>query len=141
MTKIRFYTDIADLPMLVAQLITQARSKQRMVTVYLPDVAQAQALSQTLWAQAPEAFMPHVLADAAHAGLTPVHLAWQPEQITQDDILINCQPQLPRFFSRFRHVCELIGQDESDKVAGRQRWAFYRDRGYEIQHVTTPARA
>lgn len=140
MTKVRFYTDITDLSAMVSQLVMQARSKQRKVTVYLPDAAQAQALSQQLWAHDPVTFMPHVCADAPHAALTPVHLAWQPEQITQDDILINCQPTLPRFFSRFRHVCELIGQDEPDKVAGRQRWAFYRDRGYEIQHVTTPTR-
>lgn len=141
MTKVRFYSDIADLPAMVQQLVTQARAKQRKVTVYLSDLAQAQALSQQLWAQPPVAFLPHVLADASHAELTPVVLAWQPEQIRQDDILINCQPSLPRFFSRFRHVCELIGRDEPAKMAGRQRWTFYRDRGYEIQHISPSARA
>jgi len=29
----------------------------------------------------------------------------------------------------------LISSEEADKITGRQRWAFYRDRGYEIQHM------
>ncbi|MFQ6332334.1 DNA polymerase III subunit chi [Methylophilus sp. 3sh_L] len=135
MTKIRFYTDVPDTPALMQHLILQAVARQRSVTVYLPDRQQAEQLSATLWQQPVEGFLPHVLADADHAPLTPVHLAWAPEQILQDDLLFNCQTALPKFFSRFRHVFEVIGQDETEKAAGRQRWAFYRDRGYEIQHI------
>lgn len=135
MTKIRFYTDVPDTPALMQHLISQAFSRQRSVTVYLSDRQQAEQLSTQLWQQPVEGFLPHVLADADHAALTPVQIAWAPEQIWQDDLLFNCQTALPKFFSRFRHVFEIIGQDETEKAAGRQRWAFYRDRGYEIQHI------
>ncbi len=135
MTKIRFYTDVSDVHALVLRLVHQGYAKQRKVTIYVPDREQAMAFSDRLWSHTAEGFVPNVLADAEHAGLTPVHLAWQAEHIHQDDILLNCQASLPKFFSRFRHVFELIGRDEADKAAGRQRWAFYRDRGYEIQHM------
>jgi len=135
MTKIRFYTDVTDPPALIQHLVSQALSRQRSVTIYVPDREQAQRLGDQLWQQTADSFWPNALADTEYAALTPVQLAWQPEQIRQDDLLFNCQAALPKFFSRFRHVFELIGTEEADKIAGRQRWAFYRDRGYEIQHM------
>lgn len=139
MTRIRFYTDVSNQSVLIQHLVDQALSRQRRVTIYLPDREQAQGLSDCLWQESADSFFPNALADAAHATLTPVHLVWQPEQIYQDDLLFNCQASLPKVFSRFRHVFELIGTDEADKAAGRQRWAFYRDRGYEIQHMNKQA--
>jgi len=53
--------------------------------------------------------------------------------LLHDDILINLRVQHPPFFSRFRRLIELVGQDESDKVEARTRYRFYRDRGYEIK--------
>jgi len=135
MTKIRFYTDVTDQVALMQHLVSQAVSRQRQVTIYVPDRQRALQLSEGLWQQEADSFFPNTLADAEHAALTPVQLAWLPEQIRQDDLLFNCQASLPKFFSRFRHLFELIGPDEEEKAAGRQRWAFYRDRGYEIQHV------
>ena len=133
MTRVRFYTDIPDRTSLILHLVEQAVARQRQVTIYVDKPETAQQLSDGLWQQ--PAFIPNVLADAPQAGLTPVLLAWLPEHIRQDDMLFNCQMELPKFFSRFRHLFELIGAAEDEKVAGRQRYAFYRDRGYEIQHM------
>lgn len=133
MTRVRFYTDIPDRTSLILHLVEQAVARQRQVTIYMSNPESAQALSDSLWQQ--PGFIPNVLADATDAGLTPVLLAWLPEHIRQDDMLFNCQTELPKFFSRFRHLFELIGAAEDEKVAGRQRYAFYRDRGYEIQHM------
>ncbi len=137
MTKIRFYTDIPDRPGLIQYLAEQAVTRQRQVTIYVEQAAAAAQLSDWLWQQ--PGFIPNTLADAPHARITPVVLAWLPEHIGQDDMLFNCQATLPKFFSRFRHVFELIGSAEDEKAAGRQRYAFYRDRGYEIQHMKMQA--
>lgn len=137
MTRVRFYTDIPDRAGLILHLVEQAVSRQRQVTIYVEQSAEAEKLSDWLWQQS--SFIPNTLADAPHAELTPVLLAWQPEHIRQDDMLFNCQSELPKFFSRFRHVFELIGSAEDEKAAGRQRYAFYRDRGYEIQHMKMQA--
>ena len=104
MTKIRFYTDVTDQVSLIQHLVSQALSRQRQVTIYVPDREWAVQLSEGLWQQSADSFFPNALADAAHAVLTPVQLAWQPEQIWQDDLLFNCQATLPKFFSRYRHV-------------------------------------
>ena len=139
MTKIRFYTDVADPIGLIRHLAEQALTRQRRVTVYVRDQAHARALEHALWQQPGPAFMPNALADDSHAGCTPLVFAWQAAQIQQDDLLFNCQPEQPTFFSRFRHLFEIIGSDVAEKAAGRQRYAFYRDRGYDIQHIKAPS--
>jgi len=45
----------------------------------------------------------------------------------------------PPFFSRFRYLVELVGNDEDDKVAARQRYKFYRDRGYQVKSTDAAA--
>lgn len=134
MTRIRFYTDIPDRYGLILHLVEQALARERQVTIFVEHAAEAAQVSDWLWQQS-SLFIANVTADDPHAAFTPVVLAWLPEQIRQDDMLFNCQASLPKFFSRFRHVFELIGAAQQEKAAGRQRYAFYRDRGYEIQHM------
>lgn len=135
MTRIRFYTDIPDKIGFVHELLGQALAKQRQVTLYVGSQDQARTVSDRLWQHQRSDFLPNVFADDRYAKLTPIQIAWQPEQIVQDDLLFHCEQSLPKFFSRFRHMIELIGTTDEEKSAGRQRYAFYRDRGYEIQHI------
>lgn len=135
MTRVRFYTNVDDALALIRQLVTAAMARQRQVTVYVRDRQHAVSISDFLWSQPADSFLPNALADTSEATHTPIQLAWLPEQIQQDDVLFNCQPLQPLFFGRFRHLIEIISRDEADKAAGRQRWAFYRDRGYSVEHI------
>ena len=49
------------------------------------------------------------------------------------DVLINLTEEQPMFFSQFERVAEVIDDNESSKQAGRQRFQFYKQRGYEIE--------
>ena len=44
---------------------------------------------------------------------------------------LNAEP--PPFFSRFERLAEIVGKDDADVVAGRERFRFYRERGYELR--------
>ena len=39
----------------------------------------------------------------------------------------------PPFFSRFERLAEIVSLDEADVASGRERWKFYKARGYEIR--------
>jgi DNA polymerase-3 subunit chi len=41
-------------------------------------------------------------------------------------------PALPPYFSRYARLIELVSTAEADRHAARERWRFYRERGYEI---------
>ena len=49
------------------------------------------------------------------------------------DVLVNLTDTVPLFFSRFERVVELIGATDGERALGRERYRFYRDRGYPLQ--------
>jgi DNA polymerase-3 subunit chi len=40
----------------------------------------------------------------------------------------------PAHFARFERMFEVISADETDKLAGRERYRFYQQRGYPLTH-------
>ena len=48
-------------------------------------------------------------------------------------MLVNLHPSPPPFFSRFERLAEIVGTDAADAAAGRERWKFYKERGYELR--------
>lgn len=135
MTRVRFYTQVTHPPSLIASLSEKALAQQHFVTVYAHDEAHAKQISDFLWQLPAPSFIAHAMANEPHSKRSALQLAWQTDHIQQDDILLNCQAQQPLFFGQFKHVFEIVSTDPNDMVAGRQRYAFYRDRGYPIKHI------
>lgn len=135
MTSIGFYFNVADKPLLVNQLVQKALRQHRQVTLFDVDEAAAQAFSDQLWQFEPTSFNANVLASHPLAEVTPVVVEWQVQRVRQDDLLINLQPAQLTMFSRFKHLFEVVGLEEADKAEARKRFAFYRDRGYDIKSV------
>ena len=100
--------------------------------ISLPDVASLEALDKLLWHYTEAAFIPHCRNDAADAVNTHVVLSLGDEKFPHHDMLISLHNEAVNFFSRFDRVIEIIGRDEVD--SGRERYKFYRDRGYELRH-------
>jgi DNA polymerase-3 subunit chi len=48
-------------------------------------------------------------------------------------VLINLHDAPPPFFSRFERLAEVVGADEAGAAAARERFRFYRERGYELR--------
>jgi len=48
-------------------------------------------------------------------------------------LLINLGLDVPGFFSRFERVAEVVDGDETQKAKGRERFRFYKDRGYPLE--------
>jgi DNA polymerase-3 subunit chi len=134
MTRIDFYFNVADKHQVISDLVQSALLKRRQVTIFAKDENMASDVCADLWQNKPESFLPNVLANHALAAQTPVVIHWHENQLFQDDMLINLTSNEPIFFSRFTQLVELVSYDEQDKLAARQRYKFYRDRGYEIKN-------
>ena len=135
MTRIIFYSNIADKQLTLANLVQKALEKRNKVTILAQSEQAASQVNSGLWQHAASSFLPNVLASHTFAAETPVLVDWQEKTLFQDDILVNLSGQQLTAFSRFRQLIELVSNEEDDKVAARQRYKFYRDRGYEIQHI------
>ncbi|MDP3858075.1 MAG: DNA polymerase III subunit chi [Stagnimonas sp.] len=49
------------------------------------------------------------------------------------DILLTLSPEVPAWFSRFERVLEIVPGDPDSRARCRERFKFYRDRGYELK--------
>jgi DNA polymerase III subunit chi len=56
------------------------------------------------------------------------------EKFPHHDLLISLHDECVPFFSRFERVIEIVGDDTEDSRMGRERYKFYKDRGYELRH-------
>ncbi len=131
MTTIDFYTHVGDHLAVAARLVAKAVAAHGSVRVLTPDAATTDALDRLLWAAPPTSFVPHCRIDAAVAADTPVWIDHRPVHTGPAAVLVNLHPEPPPFFSRFERLAEIVPSDAAE--AGRARYRFYRERGYELR--------
>jgi len=142
LTRIDFYTLESDSPgdrfLLSCRLTERARADGLRVLIHCPDAESARHLDRLLWTYRQDSFLPHGLVGPANPeldlGLTPVLISADGKPEGEDQVLINLAAEVPPFFSRFERVCEPLDQDPDVTVAGRERFRYYRDRGYPLEH-------
>ncbi|MBI5438522.1 MAG: DNA polymerase III subunit chi [Nitrosomonadales bacterium] len=148
MTKVDFYTGSTDKLRTACQLSHKAMQNGVRTIISAHDAATADALDKLLWHYPATAFIPHCRIDAVEAGQMPVlspelaeagskwHvvLSHGSDKFPHHDLLISLHSGCMPFFSRFERVIEIIGGDAEDSRLGRERYKFYKDRGYELRH-------
>lgn len=90
-------------------------------------------MERLLWTFRDGSFIPHGLLGQADPAYTPVLVGNGEDATEEHDILINLHSEVPQFFSRFQRVAEPIDQDAQVRTAGRNRYRFYKDRGYPLE--------
>jgi len=86
MTRVLFYSDIADKQHALTMLVEKALAKKHGITIMTEGEQAAKQYSKTLWKSDREHFLPNVLASHMLEHETPVVLDWQENRLCQDDI-------------------------------------------------------
>ena len=131
MTLIDFYTRVDDRLGVAARIVAKAAVAHGSARVLTPDAATTDALDKLLWTIPAIGFLPHCRMDSPLAAQTPVWIDHRLEHVGPAAVLVNLHPEPPPFFSRFERLAEIVGVD--DVESGRQRYRFYRERGYELR--------
>lgn len=133
MTRIEFLHDAPDRIAAAAEWLRRAMERRQTVLVYVPERQAAQALDRLLWTQPATGFIPHCEAGSSLANETPIVLADTLDQLPHDRCLLNLGNDLPPGFSRFEDLVEIVSTDDADRLPARERFKFYRERGYAIE--------
>lgn len=133
MTRVQFYFNVVNKFEKTAELCEKALVKGRQLTVYTQNDVMSDDVKKSLWQHSPSSFLANSKTDEVNSQFSPIVIDSQGENLVQDDVLINLQTTQPLFFSRFRYLVELVGNDEADKTAARARFRFYKDRGYNVK--------
>ena len=133
MTQIDFYIHVEDKLRTACRLAAKAFGHELRVLVFCPDADTAGRLDRLLWTTRAIGFIPHCLASDPLARVTPIVVDHADNEPLHDQILLNLRPEWPPLFSRFQRLIEIVSLDDEDRRLARERFKFYRDRGYEIR--------
>ena len=133
MTRIDFYRYAQDKLLFACRLAAKAYDHSSRIVVYAPDAQLLAEFDRALWTFQTTRFVPHCYADSPLAPETPVILARAGDGLPHHDVLLNLGDEWPPFFASFERLLEIVASDADDKVRARGRYAFYRERGYDIQ--------
>jgi DNA polymerase-3 subunit chi len=141
MTTIDFYTHCANRYEIAATLVAKAWAQHGNVRVLMPDPVATDEFDRFLWSWPALGFVPHCRLGSALAAETPVLVDHALSHDGPAAVLVNLHRSPPPFFSRFERLLEIIGLDEDETAAGRERWKFYKTRGYEVRSHNLSERA
>ncbi len=137
MTRIDFYisknNDDDARARLACRVAEKAYQMKHSVYVHVDDRQQAEQLDQLLWVFRDRSFVPHCLSDDPLSAEAAVIIGYGNAPAGTPEILINISNEVPGFFSRYERVAEIVGGDENYRQKARERFKFYRERGYPLE--------
>ncbi|MEO8039490.1 MAG: DNA polymerase III subunit chi [Betaproteobacteria bacterium] len=133
MTQIDFYTHVSNKLQTACLVCSKALGRGMRVMILTPDADTTDKVDRMLWTHPATGFIPHVRARHRLAATTPVIVDHELAGVERDELLLNLRLDTPDVFSRFQRLVEIVSIEEQDIAAGRQRFRWYRDRGYEVR--------
>ena len=133
LTQIDFYFHVENKLQTACALCAKAFSRGLRVHAFCSDNEMSQKFSRMLWTAPAISFIPHCTPDDRLAAVTPVIVDHDGGDLPHDQVLLNLRAEWPPFFSRFQRLIEIVSLDEEDRRLARERFKFYRERGYEIR--------
>jgi len=120
------------------RLVEKAYKLGMNVYIHTDSAEQARRIDELLWTFRAGSFLPHALHPPKDDDEVPVRIGSGDQPWDGAQVLINLSVEVPLFFSRFERVAEVVAPGEAGKAQGRERYRFYRDRGYPLQSHNLP---
>ncbi len=117
------------------RLTDKALQQNHRIFLNAESALMAEQLDETLWTFRAGSFIPHRRLPGAPGNVVePVVIGHDQEPPEEAwDVMINLAVDVPEFFSRYRRVAEVVDSDQQRRSQGRERFRFYRERGYELR--------
>lgn len=137
MTKVDFYilkdNNAMNRDTLACRLAEKAYQQQHHIYLHTQSQQDAQRLDDLLWTFNQGSFLPHDIVDTSTPSTAPIKIGFGETTLEDYDVLINLGNEVPKHFSRFTRIAELVDANESARQQARERFRFYRDRGYPLE--------
>ncbi|MBT8139911.1 MAG: DNA polymerase III subunit chi [Gammaproteobacteria bacterium] len=140
MTRVDFYIAGAggerDWLNVACRVIEKAWRREHDIYVHTDNAEAMAQFDNLLWSFRPNSFIPHRNEAVQAAAGTPreVLIGCSGQPGDHHDVLINLTHSKPDFFGRFTRIAEIVPGDEQARRRSRERYKYYRERGYPL-HV------
>lgn len=130
MTRVDFYLKAASKVEVARKLAAKAFKSGKYIFIYTCNRGLTAELDSHFWLSPPLSFLPHVASGHLLSTKSPVLIGDDPFGLQRFDVLINCDRDVPEYFSRFDRVLEIVTEDSNDISVARDRFRHYKERGY-----------
>jgi len=135
-TKVDFYVvspgSRLDRFRLACRVAEKARRSGHRVLIHVPSTEEARHLDRLLWIMDDQSFIPHCRVGEGEPELNPIQIGEPALASEEHDVLVNLAGTVPEGFARFQRLLECVDNDPEARAASRERYRFYRDRGYPL---------
>lgn len=137
MTKVDFYVVAPNGQQNRYQLACRVAEKAlrhgHRVVINAPSDEEARHIDRLLWTFKDQSFVPHARLGQGDPRLNPVLVGDVQDASDEHDVLINLAKEVPGCFARFERLAECVDNEPDVREASRERYRFYRDRGYPLK--------
>lgn len=137
MTRIDFYVlpenSRQDRDRYACGIAQKAWRNDHQVYLQVDNPERSSLVDELLWTFRDTSFVPHGVLEANLDSTVRVIISHQDAPPDYHDVLINLSAAVPGTFSQFERVIEVVDNDAEARRQARERYSFYRDRGYEMQ--------
>ncbi|MDA9689840.1 DNA polymerase III subunit chi [Betaproteobacteria bacterium] len=140
MTRIDFYYDVTDILSFASRMVRKLYyerviSAKHPLVIRCKDQSHCEEVSYSIQNFSKKDFLPCAEFSDKSADLFPIILSTVSEiPLWADDIvvLINLDTKIEITFSSYCRLVEIVDQTELNRQKGRERYKYYKERGYEI---------
>lgn len=115
------------------RLIEKAYNTNHRVYILAVNLAEAQNIDTQLWTFRDISFIPHAIYNNEPNGETPVLIGYNSVPPKHNDVLVNLTNEIPKFYTQFKHIIELIQNEEAAKKTGRAHYSYYKNQHHQIE--------
>lgn len=120
---------------LVYGFVEQAFNEKKTLFIHTKNQQHAEEIDELLWTKDPYSFIPHNILGEGPNKAPNIQIGFGEQCGHQHHVLVNLAPTIPLYFSKFHQVYEFVPLQEELKQQARERYKFYKDRGYPLRHV------
>ncbi|HEY9136396.1 MAG TPA: DNA polymerase III subunit chi [Pseudomonadales bacterium] len=124
----------------LCKLVEKIYRLDKQIYIHCTSQGQAEHISKSLWSTRKESFLAHdIIGNQASSTSpetpspsSPIEIGYH-DSPKYPDVMINLADDIPSFVGRFNRVVELVADDEQTKAKARERYTYYRNRGYTLK--------
>jgi DNA polymerase-3 subunit chi len=134
LTQVFFYHGASDKLAAACALLGKTSAQKKNILVFADEKSVLDTVDRLLWTQSALSFHPHCRADSPLAAETPILLSDNLRQVPNTERLMNLGKIIPPGFEQFTSLIEVVGQEEDDRLAARDRVKHYKECGCEVRY-------
>jgi DNA polymerase-3 subunit chi len=120
----------------VPKLMEKALASGAKVVMLAGSDAVLKTMSEALWRNEPDSFLPHGTQRDGHVSEQPIYLSLTDTNPNGAEILCVLDGSTPPSINSYSKVLDVFdGNNEAEVVAARTRWTHYKSLGLALQYV------